>query len=55
MNDHALALDAGIERRLPVRELGLKAERVAEVVHALEDVAHDEHGRGTAERRGRWL
>src|SRR5262249_18426752 len=52
---HVVPLDAGVERRLTIRELRAEAQHVAVVLHAPEHVLYHQHRRGAAERDGRGM
>src|ERR1700754_1852934 len=51
---HARASHAGVERRLDVSELGVKAKHLAVMLDAAQDIFNDKYGCGAEERNRSW-
>src|SRR5262249_18329082 len=51
VNDHTVSFDAGVERRLAVRELGVKTEDITVMLYCSHHVLHNKYGRGPLKGR----
>jgi hypothetical protein len=54
VDEHAVSFHTRVERRLPVGELRVKAEHLAIMLDAAQDVLNDKYGCGSDERNLGW-